>query len=71
MLSSAKFPLLCLGAMLVWSAASPAAAEEWKRPTAHGGEISLIPGTMGATFRITIPDVTVELSARRTARARA
>lgn len=38
---------------------------------AHGGEISLIPGTMGATFRITIPDVTVELSARRTARARA
>ena len=40
MLSSAKFSLLCLGAMLVWSAASPAVAEEWKRPTAHGGEIS-------------------------------
>jgi len=40
MVSSAKFPAFCLGAMLVWSAASPASADEWKRPTAHGGEIS-------------------------------
>ncbi|MCV3209376.1 hypothetical protein OHD62_23110 [Mesorhizobium sp. YC-39] len=40
MLSSAKIRLLCLGAMLVISTAIPAVAEEWKRPTAHGGEIS-------------------------------
>jgi len=38
---------------------------------AHGGEINLVPGTMGATFRITIPDGAVDLIARRTARARA
>ena len=38
---------------------------------AHGGEINLVPGTMGATFRITIPDGAVDLSVRRTARARA
>jgi signal transduction histidine kinase len=38
---------------------------------AHGGEINLVPGTMGATFRITIPDGVVDLVARSTARARA
>jgi len=38
---------------------------------AHGGDIALIEGTIGATFRITIPDRAVELDARRTARARA
>jgi signal transduction histidine kinase len=32
---------------------------------AHGGEISLVEGTIGATFRITIPDRAVELNARR------
>ncbi|MBZ9887375.1 hypothetical protein LB559_05385 [Mesorhizobium sp. BR1-1-3] len=40
MLSSVKIPILCLGAMLAWSAASQASAEGWQRPTAHGGEIS-------------------------------
>jgi signal transduction histidine kinase len=38
---------------------------------AHGGEIRLVEGTIGATFRITIPDRTVELGARRGERARA
>ncbi|MBZ9678720.1 hypothetical protein [Mesorhizobium sp. ES1-1] len=47
MLSTAKFPMLCLGAMLGWSAVSPAAAEEWKRPTTHGGEISRSVGRDG------------------------
>jgi hypothetical protein len=37
---------------------------------AHGGEIRLVEGTMGATFRITIPDRAVELDTRR-GRARA
>jgi signal transduction histidine kinase len=37
---------------------------------AHGGEIRLVPGTIGATFSITIPDVAVDLDARRE-RARA
>jgi signal transduction histidine kinase len=37
---------------------------------AHGGEIRLVEGTMGATFRISIPDRAVELEARR-GRARA
>jgi signal transduction histidine kinase len=37
---------------------------------AHGGEIRLVEGTLGATFRLTIPDRAVELDARRTARAR-
>ncbi len=37
---------------------------------AHGGEIRLVEGTIGATLRITIPDRAVELSARRGARAR-
>ena len=36
---------------------------------AHGGEIRLVEGTIGATFRITIPDRAVELDARRGARA--
>jgi hypothetical protein len=38
---------------------------------AHGGEIRLIDGTIGATFRIAIPDRTVDLQARRNERARA
>jgi len=38
---------------------------------AHGGEIRLVEGTIGATFRITIPDRTVDLRARRGARASA
>jgi signal transduction histidine kinase len=38
---------------------------------AHGGEIKLVEGTIGATFRLTIPDRAVELDAHRTARARA
>jgi signal transduction histidine kinase len=36
---------------------------------AHGGEIRLVEGTIGATFRLTIPDRTVELAAHRGARA--
>jgi signal transduction histidine kinase len=36
---------------------------------AHGGDIRLVEGTIGATFRITIPDRAVELDARRNARA--
>jgi signal transduction histidine kinase len=38
---------------------------------AHGGEIRLVEGTIGATFRLTIPDRAVELDAHRNARARA
>jgi signal transduction histidine kinase len=38
---------------------------------AHGGEIRLVEGTIGATFRVTIPDQAVELKARRDQRARA
>jgi signal transduction histidine kinase len=38
---------------------------------AHGGEIRLVEGTIGATFRVTIPDRAVELQARRGERARA
>ena len=38
---------------------------------AHGGDISLVPGTIGATFSIRIPDRAVDLSSRRGARARA
>ena len=37
---------------------------------AHGGEIRLVEGTIGATFRLTIPDRAVELDQRRE-RARA
>jgi len=36
---------------------------------AHGGDIRLVDGTIGATLRVTIPDRAVELSARRGARA--
>jgi len=38
---------------------------------AHGGEINLVEGTIGATFRFTIPDRAVELEAHRSVRARA
>jgi signal transduction histidine kinase len=38
---------------------------------AHGGDIRLVPDTIGATFRITIPDRAVDLDARRGERARA
>ena len=38
---------------------------------AHGGEIRLAEGTIGATFHISIPDRAVELDARRSERARA
>jgi signal transduction histidine kinase len=38
---------------------------------AHGGDIRLVDGTIGATFHITIPDRPVELGARRGERARA
>jgi hypothetical protein len=38
---------------------------------AHGGEIHLVPGTIGATFSITIPDRAVDLDAHRGERARA
>jgi signal transduction histidine kinase len=38
---------------------------------AHGGEIRLVEGTIGATFRLTIPDRAVQLDAHRHARARA
>jgi signal transduction histidine kinase len=38
---------------------------------AHGGEIRLVDGTIGATFRLTIPDRAVELTARRGERASA
>src|SRR5271166_3971701 len=36
---------------------------------AHGGDIRLVEGTIGATLRVTIPDRAVELSAHRGARA--
>jgi signal transduction histidine kinase len=38
---------------------------------AHGGEIHLVDGTIGATFRFIIPDRAVELETRRNERARA
>ncbi len=38
---------------------------------AHGGDLRLVEGTIGATFRIAIPDRAVELSSRREERARA
>ncbi len=38
---------------------------------AHGGELSLVDGTLGATFRIMIPDRAVELHRLRDARVRA
>ena len=36
---------------------------------AHGGEIRLVPGTIGATFSITIPDRAVDLDSQRGERA--
>jgi signal transduction histidine kinase len=38
---------------------------------AHGGDIRLVPGTIGATFSIRIPDRAVDLDAHRDQRARA
>lgn len=38
---------------------------------AHGGEIRLVDGTIGATFRCTIPDRAVDLDTQRDQRARA
>jgi len=38
---------------------------------AHGGDIHLVEGTIGATFRIAIPDRPVELLSVRNERARA
>jgi signal transduction histidine kinase len=38
---------------------------------AHGGEIRLVDGTIGATFRLTLPDRAVDLEARRGERQRA
>ena len=38
---------------------------------AHGGEIRLVEGTIGATFRVIIPDRAVELDSRRGERVRA
>ena len=38
---------------------------------AHDGDIQLVEGTLGATFRITIPDRPVELQTVRKERARA
>ena len=38
---------------------------------AHGGEIHLVEGTIGATFRIAIPDRPVELLNIRSERDRA
>lgn len=38
---------------------------------AHGGQLRLVDGTIGATFHIAIPDRPVELSSRRSERARA
>jgi signal transduction histidine kinase len=38
---------------------------------AHGGDIHLVEGTIGATFRIAIPDRPVELQSVRSERARA
>ena len=38
---------------------------------AHGGDIHLVEGTIGATFRVSIPDRPVELQTVRNERARA
>jgi signal transduction histidine kinase len=38
---------------------------------AHGGDIRLVEGTIGATFRLTIPDRPIELKAHRGERATA
>ena len=47
------------------------ATQEKRVARAHGGEIRLVEGTIGATFRVTIPDRAVDLKARRGERARA
>ncbi|MBS7540385.1 HAMP domain-containing histidine kinase [Ancylobacter lacus] len=36
---------------------------------AHGGEVTLVPGTIGATFRIVIPDRPLDLDAHRALRS--
>ncbi|MBB3773300.1 signal transduction histidine kinase [Angulomicrobium tetraedrale] len=36
---------------------------------AHGGDIRLVPGTIGATFQLRLPDRPVDLGARRAARS--
>jgi signal transduction histidine kinase len=46
-----------------------AIAEELVR--AHGGEITLVEGTIGATFRLKIPDRPIPLHERRSERAHA
>ena len=55
------------------AAAAPGLASSsppnWSAPTA--ARSSLVEGTIGATFRLTIPDRAVELDAHRNARARA
>jgi signal transduction histidine kinase len=38
---------------------------------AHGGDLRVVEGTIGATFRVAIPDRTLDLDARRSERARA
>jgi signal transduction histidine kinase len=38
---------------------------------AHGGSIDLVPGTIGATFHITVPDRAIDIVKRRDERARA
>src|SRR5690606_34746985 len=38
---------------------------------AHGGEIRLVEGTIGATFRITVPDRVIELRTHAAARSSA
>jgi hypothetical protein len=45
-----KIQLFCLGVIFLASAASAASAEEWKRPTAHGGEISRSVGKDGNVY---------------------
>ncbi|WP_029349586.1 HAMP domain-containing sensor histidine kinase [Bosea sp. 117] len=44
----------------------PIAAELMR---AHGGEIALVPGTIGATFRLIVPDRPVDLESRRAQRS--
>ena len=59
----------------LYIAGDPELARESRRAAelvrAHGGEIRLVDGTIGATFRVIIPDRAVELGARRGERARA
>ena len=38
---------------------------------AHGGDIQLVPGTMGATFQLRVPDRPVDFEAHRAMRAHA